>query len=1352
MKRIAVRAALLGAVLLLLCAAVFAAPQVSADGQKLHIENETPGFAASYAANGKMKAVKKVADGCAELDTEGKNATRFKVFGVEDTMRPLEPCLDALALMGDCETDDLRLQDDAPAQQDVYVFGTLTADRNLRISEEQTLHIAEGASLVIPEGSFVGIRGTLALDGTIEIREGGALSLLNDTVRLEIGSSASIVQNGDLLADRAQYDQIKNCLQERQSETESIRICRPDSVPSICNTHFTEPLTIFCEAPAQPQEDAPDWGGKISFFGCTFDEPITIVRNDDYHFDVDFGDSCTANGGVHVIDAEGSKWSDCYPGIFGAKGLSVTGDAIALVYTTYGNSFTLEGVSVTCWGNQKDDGSDQCLAKICYEEDGTRFLSLHTGPNGGMTASSETAVSENFYISNGVDWSGLTVAEGFFIERDANRCDAVWRMYDRFGDKLTKTEFTRPADWDEIDAESQEKFAWALANGIIFTDENNYLHPFDDLYSNHLRIMLQRIAAQLPVYDEEGLAWFFGENGPLSGGSWIVGTCDTHRNELDDRMEEFYHFFVRFSAEVSTAQELAQALENGEINEIWITDDISLTANEPFAPDENDFIHFRNAWEWRSIHVAPGKTLTLTEGTHLCVEDRVCICLDREEQTQSALVLETDSYIDLQGGIDADWENQIIFGENAEIHTYCSHIDAAKRTLEVFGGRLEIPTLTQEELKRYSSYRDWPENEYDRNALICLIEYCGFVPVQDDYGYRWTGYDRTDYQQTCAIIKALFAQISKEEPAIGLKDFEPDWWLDWNAMEELMRQLSAQLPIMEDSETTDFRITDATPWFEISRVRFTNPITVRCDLNCSDFEAGSVNFLGCEFAAGITLVRDPDHAYFSDLKSSTAASLQVVESDEANDPEAGGRVRCCPPTLPENVSAQIGARYYSYVLSEGEKLTANGIFAATDRMESEFEDAMLNRNHPGSLVVYTSAGAHMTVTGTMQEDLYVVGNVDVSGVNADGHTVYLEYDPDVGGPTVCELGTQDVTVNSFGEFHLTGEDSKQVHFTEAAEEAVVYWNGNPLVRELQDDETEEIFLRDDEGWFVANKRFTKHVTVSCDPDSQKPADVPVALLRFENCEFTQGLTLLRDPGHLYTVVLPTCTVTEQIEIKESSELNDPTADGFVGAVVPNGAAVFALARASVTADPGSSFTLNGVTLTGTLGKDPGGSFEAEYRITENGGRLCLWTASDAAFTASGTLSADLIVGGNADFSQLTAGEYVIGLTCGENGRIACDIGDNYVQVLTAGIYDLSGVSCGKLRFPEGAVIYWNGSQKPLPQFVTNGEYNSMGDTAKQTYYNAFPTPEDFKSWKTEARKESTIRPIIYDGTNLDLGG
>lgn len=183
--------------------------------------------------------------------------------------------------------------------------------------------------------------------------------------------------------------------------------------------------------------------------------------------------------------------------------------------------------------------------------------------------------------------------------------------------------------------------------------------------------------------------------------------------------------------------------------------------------------------------------------------------------------------------------------------------------------------------------------------------------------------------------------------------------------------------------------------------------------------------------------------------------------------------------------------------------------------------------------------------------------------------------------------------------------------------------------------------------------------------------------------------------------------------------------------------------------------LNGLMLTGVPGKDPSGSFEAEYHVSkkEDGSiaaSLRLFAAADASFIVSGTLTDDLIVCGNADLSQVVPGNRAIGLTCGENGRIACNIGDNFVQVLTAGIYDLTGVNCGKLLFGEGAVIYWNGSEKPLPVFISWPAYSALGKMEKDVFYNAFPSYDDFSDWRKIAQDASAIHPVIIDGYDIDL--
>ena len=220
-----------------------------------------------------------------------------------------------------------------------------------------------------------------------------------------------------------------------------------DYPPQYDNVTFAKPVII-----SSGTVNSDGWGGDIRFNGCTFVQGVIINYSDAARFAVDFGDSCTVTTGGVSVAANGSTtlWANKNVEIRGAKGLVITANAPAQVSCGSGNSFTLNGVTVSGTGNTGEndyfnaairyncDGNHNTWTEAqnqandhsgCTMSDGTTAttspeLHLSTGTYGTITVSG-TGIAYNVRVHGAADISGLSVASGKEIALSDNDRPAI---------------------------------------------------------------------------------------------------------------------------------------------------------------------------------------------------------------------------------------------------------------------------------------------------------------------------------------------------------------------------------------------------------------------------------------------------------------------------------------------------------------------------------------------------------------------------------------------------------------------------------------------------------------------------------------------------------------------------------------------------------------------------------------------------------------------------------------------------------------------------------------------------------------------------------------------------------------
>ncbi len=157
---------------------------------------------------------------------------------------------------------------------------------------------------------------------------------------------------------------------------------------------------------------------------------------------MDFSDSCTVNGGVTVAKPEAVSnhdlWKNNNVELWGAKGLTITASAPTQAHCGSGQSFTLNGVSVTgtiTGGAENEKWFDAVICYVCNgdhsawtdetwqagDHSGCKMddattasttspeFHLNTGSAGTITASKSEALDMNVRVEGNATISGLTV-------------------------------------------------------------------------------------------------------------------------------------------------------------------------------------------------------------------------------------------------------------------------------------------------------------------------------------------------------------------------------------------------------------------------------------------------------------------------------------------------------------------------------------------------------------------------------------------------------------------------------------------------------------------------------------------------------------------------------------------------------------------------------------------------------------------------------------------------------------------------------------------------------------------------------------------------------------------------------
>lgn len=208
----------------------------------------------------------------------------------------------------------------------------------------------------------------------------------------------------------------------------------------------------------------------------------------------------------------------------------------------------------------------------------------------------------------------------------------------------------------------------------------------------------------------------------------------------------------------------------------------------------------------------------------------------------------------------------------------------------------------------------WKPVQLDEFVRL-INEALGTDYQMSDFGYDWNG--DLDYRAVRVMLGAIWEEIGDGDdlPMWDLVDDEnywaeydrwseghedwdegPDaWTLDWYQAPELLRRFCKALPQREDSQTTEIvlrRVNDGsgaenTDGRTYSSLIFTQPVTVVCDashLNGDDW-GGALNFVNCEFKAGLTVKGLRDAGFDLNFNDSCIADLLIDSPAGVSGPE-----------------------------------------------------------------------------------------------------------------------------------------------------------------------------------------------------------------------------------------------------------------------------------------------------------------------------------------------------------------------------------------------------------------------------------------------------------------------------------
>ena len=263
----------------------------------------------------------------------------------------------------------------------------------------------------------------------------------------------------------------------------------------------------------------------------------------------------------------------------------------------------------------------------------------------------------------------------------------------------------------------------------------------------------------------------------------------------------------------------------------------------------------------------------------------------------------------------------------------------------------------------------------------------------------------------------------------------------------------------------------------------------------------------------------------------------------------------------------------------------------------------------------------------------------------------------------------------------------------------------------QDDNTAEFVVRrhdgsDDhtDGMIISGKNFTQPVTITCDPRYLNDDDFG-GDIKFQNCAFTQGVTVQLAAGVGYNIRLENCTGAFTVTAADNVKDVERTGVNFFGDL--------------------SGVTVNGLTIGGTAGwQDEEYGINVRYDACGGEQKSYISTVEvtnhqeDKTVTVSGSgYAGKLRIGGNIDISGVTMAEPGFIELCNEPWRANIVLGSNRITVNDdcGGEYSFTG--SGKVYVPNqngSARITVNGVDLGTPHIFGDGDFGIFFPVSSDT--------------------------------------
>ncbi|SBV92117.1 exported hypothetical protein [uncultured Eubacteriales bacterium] len=860
-------------------------------------------------------------DGCAGDGV--LRSTAYVYDGAKLGLAAGNPGVNSIWIVAEGGTDTERtvtMSGDVTLRPDVSIFVTAYID------DDDPEAIRHPITLVVPGGASLTVNGEMGVSGMVEVQMGGTLTL-NGNVTLREKRDQSYETFGTL----------KNAGSVTLGEN-AVLDCGGDIVTTGA---FTNNGEIRVHANSGP--DYPKYGAVTGTIIGNQPANVTVVTNEQ-----ELADALAASGAT-TIRTVGD--------------IALTGD---LVFT---KPVTITEGTVTA-GNHSLTVADNVT--ITITQNGT--LNFYAEENGGLLAVNTGAALRAVYggrLIIGDENTSTPSAEGSvvnhgsilsirgevrFVEAEewevligepviyyANRADLVRMLGQRLGVYMEQPEDedfqhygSVYGDWSDMYGEdwNDEEAIWGYAillkNSLITGTGEGRLSPYGDLNYAAAKELFSRIADELlgANYNNAAMTDF------LNGITQSDAVTYSHQKYIDNNQNEYWdnslsvltNNFVEalgmYRANVSSIEELSEALEKPFVTEIHITESIELPAGSSDESEETKLTGARDGE--RTVTVDADVILTIPQYARLTIEQGVILVLKGR--------LANSGGMDVFGGLGLDdWREHYDDAENAYINFYPDFLDFANRLHE----RVEAWGLeaNPEEIVGKES-DNWPNGDGREWDFAFLVKYGGVQRKTEDGHTWWPAYDKVTYGELKGVlthVRQAICHNTEELPgSVSLSGKGEEHLVNDEELNTLLDLFMLTLPRVDDSETTDVTVSATAGEEPVHYVgkRFTQKVTVGCD----DSEGqngwgGEVIFENCEFAGGLEIMLG-GVSYGVSLKNCakvTEGGGVVVSPAEAGEADLSGEVRLGLREVPNGqiISASVPVDVSSRVA--GGSFTLNGV-------------------------------------------------------------------------------------------------------------------------------------------------------------------------------------------------------------------------------------------------------------------------------------------------------------------------------------------------------------------------------------------------------------------------------------------